>query len=171
MLQSNLTADMVRQALSLSDRSYQLEDESTGRMARVPSPREEAIADLRRNVSMPPSQPRSEDITSNTAGGVPISMPGRRGLRVGVIAVGVVLLLGALGVGLSLRAPASTPAAASASPQSDTVNIEITTQPALAAKIVLGDQELTGPSATASVKRSASVPKSSMTRSGSITLP
>lgn len=118
--------------------------------------KEEAIADLRRNVSIPPaSQPRVEDVSSNTAGGVPISMPGRRGLRVGFIALGTVLLV-VVGVVFAVvrTSSPSTPSAASATPASDIVNIEITTQPALAAKIMLGDQELTGPSAKASVKKS-----------------
>lgn len=47
VLRSALTAEMVRQALALSDRASSLEDRATGRMVEVPSPRARAIEQLR----------------------------------------------------------------------------------------------------------------------------
>ncbi len=47
VLRSALTADMVRQALSLSDRETSLEDDLTGKMVRIPSARETALERLR----------------------------------------------------------------------------------------------------------------------------
>lgn len=49
VLRSALTADMVRQALALSDRKTSLEDDATRKMVEIPSPRETALAELREN--------------------------------------------------------------------------------------------------------------------------
>lgn len=47
VLRSSLTSDMVRQALSLSDRGSSLEDATTRNMVPIPSPRERALTQLR----------------------------------------------------------------------------------------------------------------------------
>jgi serine/threonine-protein kinase len=113
--------------------------------------KEEAIADLRRHVLLPPGQ-SVEDETSNTAGGVPLSLPKRRGLRTGVIALLAVLLVGAGGWFVVQRLGAPPPVAEAE--EANVVVIDVTTQPALAAKIVIGDQELVGPSAKATIQKS-----------------
>ncbi len=118
--------------------------------------KEEAIADLRRNTA-PRVPGRAEDETSYTAGGVPMSQPQKRGWKVGALVAGAVVSVAILGVGVAVALGRSSSSAATpaASAEAESVLIDITTQPAVAAKIVIGDQELVGPSAKATLPKSS----------------